>query len=62
MTGPFCWSELLYNGNLVDSPGPAETVSPFAPLDYAKRAFNSLFKASKKSSVYKYWSSDTLLP
>jgi hypothetical protein len=54
MTGPSCWSELLYNGNLVDSPGPAETVSTFAPLDYAKRAFNSLFKASKKSSVYKY--------
>ena len=54
MTGPSCWSELLYNGTLVDSPGRAETVSPFAPLDYAKRAFNSLFKASKKSSVYKY--------
>ena len=54
MTGPSCWSELLYNGNLVDSPGPAETVSPLALLDYAKRAFSSLFSASKKSSVYRY--------
>ena len=33
MTGPSCWSELLYTGTLVDSPGPAETVFPSAPLD-----------------------------
>lgn len=46
--GPLCWSELLYTGNLVDSPIPDEAVFPGfelgqAGFQFAVQRFQEVF-------------------